>query len=183
MNILTKMLALIILLATSVWPSESLFQINSDWTTDQGKSIKLSELSSKPTLMTLIYTHCATACPVAVHRLMKVNDLAIAKNVSVQIALVSMDTTRDTPKRLNEFRKEQKLSEKTWSLLSGKEEDVRALSIALGFSYQKVEDSEEILHSNRLVLLNEAGEIKHTFDGLNDSAEDIITQIQALEKK
>ena len=109
--------------------------------------------------------------------------LALAKkeNVSMQIALVSMDTTRDTPKRLHEFRSEQKLSEDDWTLLSGADADVRTLSVALGYSYQKVEGSEEIMHSNRLALLNQVGEIQHIFEGLNQSPEEIIAQIKALE--
>jgi len=182
MSLLVKVCGLIVAFAAVVWPPESLFQLNSLWITDQEISVKLENVISKPTLITLIYTHCTTACPIVVQRLKKLNALAIEQKIQLHIALLSMDTARDTPKRLNHFREEQKLSEKDWTLLSGKEDDVRALAVALGFSYQKVEGSDEIMHSNRMILVNEGGEIKETFDGVNQSPEDIIGKVKALRR-
>lgn len=174
------LLALVVafILCAASWQNDSIFMLQSDWTSDSGSIVKLSSLGGNNVLLTLIYTHCSSVCPVTIHRLQQVKALAEKANRPLTIGLVSMDSNRDSPKRLAGFRQEKALSQ-DWKLLAGTEEAVRELSVLLGFSYQRDDKTGEFQHSNRIVLLDNKGTIQETFDGMNVSAEEIVDKLHS----
>lgn len=174
----TTLTLLLLVFCAATWPALSIFSLQSMWKTDTEQEVSLSSLAGEQTLLTLIYSHCASACPLAIHKLQEVKSMADEQELPVKIALVSMDSRQDTPRRLAQFRKVQKLSQE-WTLLSGVEENIRELAVAIGFSYQRDEKTGEFQHSNKIVLLDSSGVIKEWFDGTNVSAEAILEKLRS----
>ena len=59
-----------------------------------------------------------------------------------------------------------------WSFLVGSEEDTRTLAMLLGIKYSRNPISGDIMHDNKIVLLNGTGEITKELLGLDASIED-----------
>jgi protein SCO1/2 len=156
----------------------SLYQLDSKWTTDEGKEIKLVTLGGRPQVVVMFFATCAYACPILVHDLKQI-EAALPEEMrgKVGFTLVSFDTERDTVKALATYRKQHKL-DSDWTLLRSTEDDILELAALLGVKYKK-ESSGQFAHSNLITVLNEKGEIIFQQAGLNN---DPGAAVKALEK-
>jgi protein SCO1/2 len=164
---------------TGAYTDKSLYQLDSKWTSDVSKEIKLGVFKGQPQVLAMFFTSCEYACPVIVHDMKRLQDaLSPALRHQVNFTLVSFDTERDTPAALQAYRQRQKLGTDHWSLLTGQPDDVRELAALLGVNYQK-DARGQFAHSNVIIVLNSAGEIVHQQAGLN---QDILATVQAIER-
>ncbi len=158
---------------------KSLYQLESVWTSDVGKRVKLGVLRGRPQVLALFFTKCEFACPIIVNDMKAIEDaLPAALRGEVDFLLVSLDTERDTAETLHSYREKQHLSTTNWTLLCSTADDVRELAALLGVNYQK-DSRGQFAHSNIITVLNAAGEIFHQQIGLNQKPTDTV---QALSK-
>jgi protein SCO1/2 len=156
---------------------KSLYLLDSTWTSDVGRKIKLGALRGRPQVMAMFFTHCEYACPIIVGEL-KAIESKLAPDVlaKVDFLLVSMDAKRDTPEELASFRKKRDLARERWTLLRGEADDVRELAALLGVNY--TEDARgQFAHSNVITLLNAEGEIAFQHLGLRQDPSALIDAI------
>lgn len=158
---------------------KSLYQTESKWTTDAKKQIKLADLKGRPQVVVMFFASCQYACPILVHDLSRI-EVALKPELreKVGFTLVSIDTRRDTPEVLAEFRKTRSLSPTNWTLLLGESDDVLELAALLGVKY-KQEASGQFAHSNIITVLDGDGKIVHQLTGLG---RDIKATVRELEK-
>ena len=163
----------------AVFTDRSLYQLDSEWTSDVDRKIKLGVLAGRPQVLTLFFTHCEYACPIIVNDLKRI-EAALPEKLRGQVdfLLVSLDPERDTPAVLHTYRESRQLSVAHWSLLRGGAEDVRELAALLGVNYRK-DMRGQYAHSNVITLLNGKGEIVRQLIGLN---QDIVSFVQTIEK-
>ncbi|HEV2453035.1 MAG TPA: SCO family protein, partial [Verrucomicrobiae bacterium] len=129
-------------LAPAVFTDKSLYQVNSKWTTDRGKEINFADLSGKPQVILMFFSHCVTACPILVYNLKHIESaLPPAKCSRIGFTLVSFDSEHDTPTVLAQYRKAMNL-DSNWTLLNGKPEDVLELAALLGVQYKQNADGQ-----------------------------------------
>lgn len=160
---------------------KSLYQVDSKWTTDTGKEMKLGSLSGKPQVVLMFYSHCTTACPILANDLRRIeSSLAPEIRAKVGFTMVSFDSERDTPAALADYRKEWKLPD-TWTLLHGKSDDVSELAALLGIQYKPSADG-QFVHSNVITLLDANGEIDFQQAGLNSDPQELVRRIEQLAK-
>jgi protein SCO1/2 len=158
----------------------SLYQLDSTWTSDVGKEIKLGVLHGRIQVVALFFAHCEFTCPITVHTLKSVQQsLPVALRERVDFLLITFDTERDTPEVLRKFREKNQLDTAHWTLLRGQGDDVRELAALLGVNY-KQDARGQFAHSNVITLLNEKGEIASQLAGLNHKPEEIIRAIEEL---
>jgi len=158
----------------------SIYQLESVWTSDAGKEIRLGHLQGRPQVVALFFSQCEYACPILVNDLQRIESaLSPAAREQVDFLLVSIDPTRDTPTRLREFRSEKHLGTNHWTLLTGREDDVRELAAILGVNYQR-DARGQYAHSNLITLLSSGGEILTQLKGLNQSTDDLVRLISDL---
>jgi protein SCO1/2 len=145
---------------------QSLYLLDSTWTSDVGQQIKLGALRGRPQIVALFFTHCEYACPILVGELKAIEDKLPAEVLGkVDFLFVSIDSKRDTPAELAAFREKRKLARERWTLLRGGADDVRELAALLGVNY--AEDSRgQFAHTNLITLLNAEGEIAFQHTGL-----------------
>ena len=158
---------------------KSLYQVESTWTTDQGKHIKLGELAGKPQVVAMFFANCQYVCPVTVHDMQRI-EAALAPELRARVGftLVSFDSKNDSPAALAEFRLTRALPKERWTLLHGESDDVLELAALLGVKY-KEDANGQFAHSTVITVLNAQGEIVRQQIGLG---QDIKETVQTLEK-
>ena len=157
----------------------SLYLLDSKWTSDVGREIKLGVLRGRPQIVALFFTRCEYACPILVGELKAIESKLPPEVLGkVDFLLVSIDTKRDTPAELAAFRKKRQLARERWTLLRGGADDVRELAALLGVNY--AEDARgQFAHTNLITVLNAEGEIAFQHTGLK---QDPALLIAAIEK-
>jgi protein SCO1/2 len=161
---------------------KSLYQVESKWTTDGRKQIKLADLAGKPQVVVMFFSHCTVACPILLNDLKRINAaLTPEQRARVGFTLVSFDTTRDTPDALAEYRRAWNLPAENWTLLSGSADDVLELAALLGVKYKPDADG-QFAHSNVITLLDANGEIAFQLAGLDADPQEMVRRIEVLVK-
>lgn len=159
---------------------KSLYQLESTWTSDVGKEVKLGVLRGRPQVVAMFFTTCEYACPIIVEN-MKSLELALPENLRDQVdfLLVSFDVERDTVEALKTYRAKRKLATARWTLLRGKADDVRELAALLGINYQR-DARGQFAHSNTISVLDAAGELVFQQTGLNKDSKETVAAIEKM---
>jgi protein SCO1 len=158
---------------------KSLYQIETTWRSDLNKPFKLAQLTGKPQIVAMFFASCEYACPILVHDVRRIEaGLQEAGLTNVGFVLVTIDTERDTVKRLHEYRSQRGLDD-NWLLLRGTSEDTLELAALLGVKYKK-DARGQYAHSNVITTLNAAGEIVHQQIGLNVDPAETIAAVKKL---
>lgn len=145
----------------------SVYDLSSAWRDQSGATVTLASLKGRPRLMAMIYAHCGSTCPLAIAEMKRVE----AKTDSrLGLVLVSLDPDRDSPAALARYAREHDLDAARWTLLNGRDEDVRELAATLGVRYRRLSPN-ELAHSNTLVLLDADGHVVHRQEGLGERDE------------
>lgn len=157
----------------------SLYLLDSEWTSDTGRRLRLGVLHGRPLLVAMFFTTCEYACPVLVHDLKRIEEaLPSAQRPEVDFLLVSLDPERDTPAALRAYRAAKGLGKEHWTLLTGSAEDVRELAALLGVNYKR-DARGQFAHSNVITLLNRDGEVAYQLAGLNQDRGGLLKAVAA----
>ena len=160
----------------------SIYQLESKWTSDADKKIRLGVLHGKPQVVAMFFAQCEYACPIILHDMKRIEkSIPEALRDQVGFLMVTFDTERDTVSALHAYRKTHSLSNKNWTLLRGDSEDVRELAALFGVNYRK-DARGQFAHSNLITVLNAEGEIIHQQKGLNQPVNDTVEKIVPLLK-
>ncbi len=165
---------------TTPLADKSLYQLESKWTSDVGKEIKLGVLRGRPQIVAMFFTSCEYACPIIVENMKSIEQaLPEALRGKVDFLLVSFDVEHDTVEALKAYRGKTKLATARWTLLRGKEDDVRELAALLGINYQR-DARGQFSHSNVISVLNAEGELAFQQTGLNKDAKETVAAIEKM---
>lgn len=166
--------------ATAPLTDQSLYQLESKWTSDVGREVKLGVLRGRPQIVAMFFTSCQYACPIIVENMKAIEQaLPEALRGKVDFLLVSFDVARDTPAALKAYRAKEQLALARWTLLRGKEDDVRELAALLGINYQR-DAKGQFSHSNIITVLNAEGEVAFQQAGLNKDTKETVAAIEKL---
>lgn len=165
--------------ASEVVSDNSLYQLDSKWTTDASCQIKLNSLHGRPQIVTMFFANCQFACPILIHDMKRIESV-LPENLRTNVGfiLVSFDTERDTPAALAAYRKTHGLAA-NWTLLHGKPDDVLELGALLGVKFKK-ETGGQFAHSNVITVLDAKGEIVSQQIGLNRDPESTVVAVKKL---
>lgn len=161
---------------------KSIYQVESVWTTDAGKEIKLEGLSGRPQVLVMFFANCTYACPILVSDLQRI-EAALPPEIRTRVGftLVSFDSRRDTAAALADYRRSRQLTAENWTLLHGQPDDVLELAALLGVRY-KEDAYGQFMHSNVITLLDAKGEIVFQQTGLNSDPQEMVRRIEQLAK-
>ena len=168
------------LAAQTNYTDKSLFLLDSTWTSDTGRKVKLGVLRGKPQVVAMFFASCQFTCPLTVSDMQRI-EAALPENLrtNTDFLLVSFDSVRDTPAALKAYRAKRELSNQNWTILRGEPDDVRELAALLGVIYRK-DTNGDFAHSNIITLLNAEGEIVFQQPGLNLPTDEIISKLKTL---
>ena len=133
--------------------------------TDQsGKTVKLADLRGAPVLVFFGFSHCSTACPLALALLRQLEREHRPALGKTRIVVVSVDGERDSPEAMKTWLKP--LSENFVGLTGP---PARVQNIAAGFSaaFYKVAGQKpgeySVEHSSQIFLIDAKGRMRATF--------------------
>ena len=140
------------------WPSDSLFQLNSSWQTQEAKRVKISDFEGHGYFVAMIFTSCRSVCPLLISDLkFLAKKLGPKVQKNIRFLLISIDPETDSPAVLKKYKGKMKLDDR-WTLLNGKKADVTELAAALGFQF-KENKIEKFTHSSSVYLMNGKGQV------------------------
>lgn len=159
----------------------SVYLLPSTWRDQRGDQVALEELGGRVQVVAMVYTHCSFACPRILGLMKQVEGAMLESGLQdrVGFTLVSLDPARDTPERLAEFARSVHLDEDRWTLLTGTEDDVRALSVLLGVKYRAAADG-SVDHSNLITVLDPDGVPVHRLEGLEVDTGSTVRSVRRL---
>ena len=168
--------------AQTNYTDKSLFLLDSTWTSDAGRKVKLGVLRGRPQVVAMFFASCQFTCPLTVSDMQRI-EAALPENLRTNAGflLVSFDSTRDTPAVLKTYRAKRELSNQNWTLLRGDPEDVRELAALLGVIYRQ-DANGDFAHSNVITVLNPDGEIVFQQPGVNVNPQEIVAKLSSLAK-
>jgi protein SCO1/2 len=169
--------------APIAFTDKSIYQVDSTWTTDRNRPIKLGALAGRPQVLIMFFANCQYACPILVNDLNRIQ-AALPPDLRSRVGftMVSFDTKRDTPAALAAYRRAHVLPADNWMLLHGEPDDVLELAALLGVKFK--EDAHgQFAHSNVITILNAQGEIVHQQIGLNQEIRESVRLLQQLVPK
>lgn len=170
------------LAADPVDHDDSLFHLDAEWRTQRGDSFRLADLAGRPTVITMIYGTCNTACPILVNDARRIREaLPEAHRDELQVVIVSFDPERDTPEAMTDYAATRKLEGDRWHFLHGDDMDIRTLAALLGVRYRENGDG-TFDHSNLVALLDPSGRIARREEGLMQPVESMAGRIVEMFK-
>ncbi len=164
--------------------ADSLYDLKSKWLDTENNSIGVNVTEGSYTLISMIYTGCAHACPMTISKIQSIEkDFIKTGFTKIKIVLASFDVKNDRPDKLKKYQAERKLNTNQWKFLSAKtENDARELAVALGISYKDIGDG-DFSHSNMITLLDPKGNVLASINSLNASTEPLVKGLQDSLKK
>lgn len=145
---------------------ESIFNLTSTWHNEEGEALQLKSLKGKTLVMVMIYTSCKAACPRLVADMRNIEaEIPKDKIKNIEFVLVSIDPEIDTPERLKNFAKENKMDGEQWTFLQGTTSGVREFANVLSVKYKEISPI-DFSHSNIISVFNANGELMHQQEGL-----------------
>lgn len=155
----------------------SIYNLPSEWTTQDGKNIELKSLNGNVLVMVMIYTSCKAACPRLVADMRNIEaklDKKTKKNV--KLILVSIDPVTDTAKKLKSFAVANKMNSDPWLFLRSTEDNTREFAAILAVNYKQISPM-EFSHSNIISVFNPKGELIYQQEGLGVNNDQTVNKI------
>jgi cytochrome oxidase Cu insertion factor (SCO1/SenC/PrrC family) len=96
----------------------------------------------------------------------KIEAMLKAEKTVAEFVVISFDSEHDNSDRLKHFQTHNDLTGSHWHLMTGSERDTRKIANMLDIKFSKRPGSNEIMHDNKIILLDESGKIVRVLDGL-----------------
>lgn len=148
---------------------------------ENGKPVQLRQyFGSKPVLLTLVYFRCPMLCSQVLNGVSGALNGIVRFNVGrdFDVLTVSFDP-RDTPKDAAESKKtyleryRRPGAGQGWHFLTGKKEQIEALTSAVGFRYAWDPEIQQYAHASGIMLLTPDGRVSRYFYGIEYAPRDI----------
>lgn len=137
-----------------------------------GEAVKLSDLITKPTVLSLVYFHCPTVCKPLLGAKVDVLDRIDMVPGKDYNALTISFNERETPENAKTIKdhflgsfKSKTFPEDAWHFLTGDVETIKKLTDAVGFRFKR--DGEDFIHATGLIMISPKGKITRYFLGLS----------------
>lgn len=164
-------------------PSDSVFNLGSEWQNQDGETIKLADLKGKTTVMVMIYTSCKLACPRLVANMKQIEKEIKTSNIpKVSLVLVTIDPKVDTPEILKKFAKTNGMDAEQWVFLRGNEETTQELANVLSMKYKQISPI-DFSHSNIITIFNPSGQMESQEEGLEINTKGVAKKVNEVVAK
>jgi protein SCO1/2 len=110
----------------------------------------------------------------------------LQKQLPAQTQLVSfsVDPQRDTPEALKKYAQTYNADPSRWHFLTGTRPQMIAVVSAMQLPFREADGNSPILHSERMVLIDGAGNVRGTYHSKNDEEmKQLISDAAALARE
>lgn len=161
----------------------SVYDLTSEWRDQDNNKIALSDLGDKVRVIVMGYTSCKFACPRLIADLIAIENGLKDDPVNDEVAysFISIDPESDTPATLKKLESQYKFTATKWKIITGDEDGVLELAVALGMKYRKTSPI-DFAHSNIITVLRRDGSIAYQQVGLGADKTKTFDAIRAAAK-
>lgn len=149
-----------------------------------GAKVSDTSLRGKVWVAGFVFTHCEGQCPLISKEMQRI-EKRMRSQEKFRLVSVSVDPENDTPAELTEYAKKWDADPNQWLFLTGRMEDISSL-VQKGFRLAAVGGGAngDIIHSDKLVLVDSGGQIRGYYDGTDDKEVDnLLRDTGSLLKK
>lgn len=125
----------------------------------RGATLSMSDVKGRPVVLTFVFAHCQTLCPVVVDTLKQVSPAS----APVVVLLVTLDPWRDTPSALPGIAHRWELPVGFHVLSSRRVEDVLRVADRYGVTFSRDERTGDIVHPGLVFVIDADGRLAYTF--------------------
>jgi protein SCO1/2 len=149
--------------------------------TDQfGQQISLQQFKGKPVVLTFLYTHCPTICPLTAERLHSTM-LELGKDAhNVAVLAVSTDPKRDDIAAAMHFSQQHQMTD-YWHYLIGTQQQLSP--VWTSYSVYAQEQQQNINHSIAIFVIDKQGHERIFFGGNDFTPAQLTADLQILLKE
>lgn len=124
----------------------------------RGVTLSISELKGRPVVLTFVFGHCQTLCPVVVDTLK-----LVSRASAPVVLLVTLDPWRDTPSALPGIADRWELPVGFHVLSSRRVADVLRVADRYGVTFRRDERTGDIVHPGLVFVIDADGRLAYTF--------------------
>ncbi len=136
-------------------------------TTQDGGTLKLSDLKGKVCLVSFVFTTCNGSCPATTHRMGQLQttlqERGLLKEGGVHLLSISLDPARDTPAVLRKYMELYDAEPASWTFLTGSRERVSKVLSDWGM-WVKPAANGQLDHPSRVFLVDKKGRIREIYN-------------------
>jgi len=136
-------------------------------TTQDGGTLKLSDLKGKVCLVSFVFTTCNGTCPATTHRMGQaqtvLKERGLLKDDHVRLLSITLDPTRDTPEVLRKYMELYDAEPASWTFLTGTRERIGKVLADWGM-WVKPAANGQLDHPSRVFLVDKKGRIREIYN-------------------
>jgi protein SCO1/2 len=135
-----------------------------------GRTVNKRDLEGRVWIADFFFTSCAGVCPMMSSAMSRLQE-RLADMEGVTLVSISVDPERDTPERLRRYADRYEADPARWWFLTGDKADIYRLSReSFRLSVEEntgdsSDQTEDVLHSSKFVLLDQEGRIRGYYEG------------------
>jgi cytochrome oxidase Cu insertion factor (SCO1/SenC/PrrC family) len=153
------------------------------FTERDGRPIGRRDLLGKVWLANFFFARCAGPCPELSLRMRSIQKSLLERGTDATLVSFTLDPNNDTLAALGKYAKKYDADPNRWWFLTGPDEDVvhRFVKEGLSQAVHRSAGSGEIIHSTYFMLVDQQGQIRGVYEGLDPSSKpNILTDIDRL---
>ena len=149
-------------------------------TDSRGQPLALESFRGRPLVISLVYTSCASVCPVTTQHVLQAVQTArgVVGEDAFAVLTLGFDARNDTPKQLDAFARTQGINLGDWQLASADEATIDAVLADLGFSFDAAAGGFE--HITQTTILDADGRVYRQVYGDNFPDQVFIEPLKEL---
>lgn len=164
---------------TDVVMGVSVYGLDASLTSQDGSAIKLDVFKSSPTIVSMFFTSCPSACPKLIKNIQAVEaQLSPEEKAKLRVLLISIDPENDTVDVLKASSERYAIDPSRWTMARADEETVREIAAVLGIKYRGQDGT--INHSSVITILDKQGRIQGRADGAGAPPAAAVTTLRSL---
>jgi protein SCO1 len=159
---------------------------------ENGKTVQLRQyFGSKPVILALIYYQCPMLCSQELNGLVDALNGVTHFNIGREFNVVTVSfDPRDTPSDAADTKKKylpryhRSGADENWHFLTGKQDQIAALTKAVGFRYVWDPEIKQFAHASGIMLLTPDGRVAQYYYGIEYAPRDIqLGLVEASQRK
>lgn len=155
------------------------------FTDHNGDSYGSEDLEGHYWIANMIFTNCPSVCPIMTPNMVRLQHSTEEENLDVLFVSFTVDPVVDDTERLRKYGENVGANLEDWRFLTNYSQDEIAEFSREAFvsPVEKVEGSQDILHSTRFFLVDPEGQVIRLYDGLMIDQENIMDDLKTTINK
>ena len=148
--------------ADAALPQGSLYALDAAWIKQTGEKVEWKKSMGTARIVALGYATCKGICPRIIGDMQRIEkELSEGERARCRFTFVSLDPANDKVPELKALGERHKLDDAHWDLLTGTEDSVLDLAVALGVRYDRLPNGIDFAHSYLIAVIGPDGVVRY----------------------